>query len=197
MRFLIVCVNFHRRYLPVVQNWKKIISSGEIGKFIHGNIVYGKGLLTNGSHFINLAEYWIGDLENHKTLKTGLNYDDFDTETSFILESKKRRAILNINSIGGYHLRSGELDLWFEGGRICWLNNGNQLNFWPRKTTNNKLEIYDSLSQEPEVYFTEITKSQYYVLDLIYKNLYENKPYKIPCKLDDCIKTMELIFSAI
>ena len=54
---LIVFVNYVRRYLPLVKKWRDKIISGEIGSFLSGNIIYGKGLLTNGSHFINLAEY--------------------------------------------------------------------------------------------------------------------------------------------
>lgn len=29
-------------------------------------------------------------------------------------------------------LRAGELDLWFEDGRLCWLNHGQAIAFWPR-----------------------------------------------------------------
>jgi len=194
---LIICVNYIRRYLPIVNKWREIILSGKIGRFIYGNITYGKGLLTNGSHFINLAQYWLGEFENYKTLKKGLKYEEFDNETSFVLKLKNCNSMLNINSIGGHNLRAGEIDLWFEGGRICWLNNGNSLNFWSRESPKNNLETYDSLSKDPEVHFTEINKSQYYVLESIYKYFHENKKNILPCPLDSSIKTMELIFKAL
>ena len=62
---------------------------------------------------------------NSKSLLSEKIYDQFDKEVSFILKSKKYNSLLNINSIGGYQLRAGEIDLWFEKGRISWLNNGN------------------------------------------------------------------------
>ena len=193
---LTVFVNYIRRYLPLVEKWREIILSGEIGDFINGNIIYGKGLLSNGSHFINLAQYWLGKLQNHQTLKNELIYEGFDRETSLILKTDKNNALLNINSIGGYQLRAGELDLWFEKGRICWLNNGNSLYFWPRVSSRNSLENFDSLSVDPEVFFTEINKSQYYVLESISKHLYEDQKISSPCSLDDCMETMELIYKA-
>ena len=193
---LSICVNYVRRYLPLVQKWNEIIKSGKLGSFIYGNIIYGKGLLTNGSHFLNLAQFWLGKFEYLKTIKNDFAYDDFDRETSFILRSKKNNSLLNIHSIGGYKLRAGELDLWFEKGRICWLNNGNSLYFWPRVSSRNSLENFDSLSVDPEVFFTEITKSQYYVLESISKHLYEDQKISSPCSLDDCMETMELIYKA-
>ena len=193
---LIVCVNYIRRYLPLVKKWREKILSGEMGEFIHGSIIYGKGLLSNGSHFVNLAQYWLGNFRNYQTLKNKLIYEGFDRETSFILKSDKNNALLNIYSIGGYQLRSGELDLWFEKGRICWLNNGNSLCFWPRLSSRNSLETYDSLSTDPEVQITEITKSQFYVLESIYQNLYGNLKLPLPCSLEDCLETMDLMHKA-
>ncbi len=190
---LIVFVNYVRRYLPLVNKWRDIIISGEIGCFISGNIIYGKGLLTNGSHFINLAEYWLGKFKSVKTFENKLKYQEFDKEASFILKTKKNNSLLNILSIGGCKLRAGELDLWFEKGRLCWLNNGNALYFWPRLSSRSVLETYDSLSPDPEVHFTEITKCQYYVLDSINKYFYGDKESPIPCSIDDCIETMQLM----
>ena len=194
---LIVFVNYVRRYLPLVNKWRDKIISGEIGGFITGNIIYGKGLLTNGSHFINLAEYWLGKFKYEKTFKNELKYQEFDREASFILKTKENNSLLNILSIGGYKLRAGELDLWFEKGRLCWLNNGYSLHFWPRLSSKSTLENYDSLSQDPEVHFTEITKCQYYVLDTINKYYFGNKESPIPCSLDDCFETMQLMNYAL
>ncbi len=190
---LIVFVNYVRRYLPLVKKWRDKIISGEIGSFVSGNIIYGKGLLTNGSHFINLAEYWLGKFKYEKTLKNELKYQEFDKEASFILKTNENNSLLNILSIGGYKLRAGELDLWFEKGRLCWLNNGNSLHFWPRLSTKSVLETYDSLSQDPQVHFTEITKCQYYVLDSINEYIYGDTDSPIPCSIDDCLETMELM----
>ena len=57
-----VAVNYIRRWLPAVQTWRKRLQAGQLGNFLHGNLTYGKGLLSNGSHFVNLAESWLGPL---------------------------------------------------------------------------------------------------------------------------------------
>ena len=92
-------------------------------------------------------------------------------------------------------LRAGEMDLWFEKGRVCWLNNGRLLYFWPRSYLRNPLETFDSLSEDPKVNFTEITKCQYYVLESIKQYFYDNTT-TLHCSLDDCLETMELMHKA-
>ena len=59
---LVVAVNYIRRFLPVVLQLQAQMQTGTFGQLLHGHLVYGKGLLSNGSHFVNLAEAWLGPL---------------------------------------------------------------------------------------------------------------------------------------
>ena len=43
---------------------------------------YGKGLLSNGSHFVNLAEAWLGLLIIGDVLEYGPAFAGFDQEAS-------------------------------------------------------------------------------------------------------------------
>ena len=191
---LIVCVNYIRRYLPFFLDWKKIIESKKLGEFLHGNIVYGKGLLTNGSHFLNLAQGWLGGLKLFKKLNEGLIYSDFDKELSFILQHNKN-SFLGVYSLCSDDLRAGEVDLWFENGRVCLLNNGKSLYFWPRIKSNLEAERYDVLSEKPRIINTDILKYQYFVLVSIEKIFNIDVKVDLPCSIDDSIETMSLIDS--
>ena len=91
------------------------------------------------------------------------------------------------------NLRAGEIDLWFEGGRICWLNNGKSLYFWPRVKSILKSELYDSFSDTPRVFNTDMARYQYFVLDEIQKIFYSDAIIDMPCTLDDSIETMLLM----
>ena len=100
-------------------------------------------------------------------------------------------------SLCSNNLRAGEVDLWFEGGRICWLNNGNSLYFWPRVKSDLISESYDSLSNIPTIFNTNISKYQYFVLDEIQKIFNCDANININCSLDDCIETMDLMHTAL
>jgi predicted dehydrogenase len=56
-------VNYSRRFVPEFQDVKKLIDDQSFGKYVFGNGYYGKGVLHNGSHMINLLEYLIGDVK--------------------------------------------------------------------------------------------------------------------------------------
>ena len=194
---LVVCINYGRRYLPLVQNWSEIISSGKIGEFLYGNIIYGKGIISNGSHFLNLAQSWIKNLEYFQTFDKGEKINDFDREMSFFLRCKNNNSLLGLHSIGKNKLRAGEIDLWFEGGRLCLLNNGKSLYFWPRSNTKSPMETYDSLIEIPEIYSTKNEKSQYFVIDSIKKIFMNNDKINLPCSLNDGLETMSIINNAL
>ena len=102
-----------------------------------------------------------------QTFDEGKKINDFDKEISFILRSKNNNSLLSLHSIGKNKLRAGEIDLWFEGGRLCLLNNGKSLYFWPRLNTKSSLETHDSLRDIPKIYSTNNDKSQYFVIDSI------------------------------
>jgi len=60
-RNVAIAVNYSRRYSSVVQKLKSNLDQGRYGKprFIH--MFYGKGLLHNGSHALDLMRYLIGE----------------------------------------------------------------------------------------------------------------------------------------
>ena len=126
-----VAVNYIRRYLPVVLELQSLLKEGHLGDLIHGRLVYGKGLLSNGSHFVNLAEAWLGPLSSGAVLEQGPAFAGFDQEASLALTASSHNdAVLHVQSIGGAGLRAGELDLWFSQGRLLWSNDGSSVQWW-------------------------------------------------------------------
>ena len=57
-------VNYHRNYLPQTDHVIRLIKSGKFGDFLHGSLLYGKGLLMNGSHFLSLLRSFLGDVSD-------------------------------------------------------------------------------------------------------------------------------------
>lgn len=189
----IVAVNYVRNFLPLIKIWKEKLLNKSLGEFTYGHIVYGKGLLTNGCHFINLAQFLLGKFKFEKKIEEQNFKYDYDKEVSFTLRLCENNALMNIYSIGKSMLRAGEIDLWFEKGRLCLKNNGESLLFWPRLKSSSAFENYDSLSLESQIFPTEISKCQYYVLDSIKDAFSLNSQISNKFNFKESLDTMELI----
>lgn len=56
-----VVVNFPRRFSSAFRTVRDELASGELGRPILARILYGKGLLHNGAHAIDLLRFWLGE----------------------------------------------------------------------------------------------------------------------------------------
>jgi predicted dehydrogenase len=192
---MVVAVNYIRCYLSAVQKWKIRIQAGQLGRLICGQITYGKGLMTNGSHFVNLAEAWLGPMQFYRVQDEGSACLGFDREVSLELHALNHScAPVLVRSVGEYGLRAGEVDLWFEGGRLCWQNSQNNIVFW-RRASSGKSDDYVSLSEEPEYLPTAIDHYQHQVLENLHSVL--RKPGAIPlCSLLSASQTLKVLMPA-
>ena len=193
---LLVAVNYIRRYLPAVQAWQQRLQAGELGRFLHGQLTYGKGLLSNGSHFVNLAEAWLGPLAAGRLLDSGPVCQFFDRETSLeLVATDHGDAPLVVRSVGAAGLRAGELDLWFEGGRVCWFNDGSVIGHWSASCIAPG-DSHVALASTPALISTGMTHYQMAVAESIYKNLAGSGESPLRCSLNDGTDTLELLTSA-
>ncbi len=192
-RGLSVAVNYIRRYLPAVQNWQKRLQSGELGELLHGSITYGKGILSNGSHFVNLAEAWVGPLKLERIFAAGTTCFGFDREASVDFQVLNHSsAPLHMRSVGDSGLRAGEVDLWFRRGRLCWQNNGKAINFFRRMEPVDG-DNYAALVGEPEITCTNLDRYQFMVVDSLAKFLSDSANHPLQCSLSDGINTLKTL----
>ena len=189
-------VNYIRSWLPAVQHWRYRIESGELGNLIHGQLTYGKGLLNNGSHFVNLAQTWLGPLRYGKTLDRGESIQNFDREISCeLLSTNHDDAPLQVRSVGNSGLRAGELDLWFEQGRLCWPNHGQKIVFWPRGTPDEG-DSHVPLTNEAQHTETRISYYQLEVVEAMYRQLENPDQTPLRCCLKDGLDTLRTLAPA-
>jgi len=192
-----VAVNYIRRWLPAVQAWRRRIEAGDLGRLVHGSLTYGKGLLSNGSHFVNLAEAWLGPLVLGRVFDLGQSCLGFDRETSLeLLAADHDHAPLQVRSIGAAGLRSGELDLWFEGGRIRWPDHGRAIEFWSRCHPAHG-DTYAPLSSDPELYPTGLEHYQLEVVEALHRHLSDPIASPLSCDRDDALRSLQILAPAI
>ena len=80
-----VFVNYSRRFMDGFKTVRSVIC--DYGGFLSGTCYYGKGLIHNGSHMINLLDYLLG-LDDYEVTFKGLTICDFtqdDPSISFVL----------------------------------------------------------------------------------------------------------------
>lgn len=69
-----VIVNYRRRFDPAVMAVRKDIQSGRLGKVISASVYYTKGLFHNGSHAMDLARLFFGEMTS---ARAHFSVDDF------------------------------------------------------------------------------------------------------------------------
>lgn len=64
-------VNFIRRADSAVKNIKQKFIKKEIEMPVKGVVWYSKGMMNNGSHFLDLLQYWLGEIISIKKIQDG------------------------------------------------------------------------------------------------------------------------------
>lgn len=179
-----------------MQEWRRRLQAGELGRLLHGQLTYGKGLLSNGSHFVNLAEAWLGPLSMGQVIDSGFPCFGFDREVNLVLLAEHhRQAPLQVRSVGAAALRAGELDLWFEHGRLCWLNHGRSIAFWPRLDPASN-DSHAHLAAEPKLDPTGLEHYQLEVVEALHRHLQDPGASSLLCSFQDGLRTLEILAPA-
>lgn len=89
-------VNYTRRYDSTVQTLKGRIDSGGLGSIISTTIKYTKGILHNGSHAIDIANYLFGECLSGQPLGRVVDYAESDPTLSVTLQYAKCPEVLLI-----------------------------------------------------------------------------------------------------
>lgn len=82
-------VNYMRRSDPGVIEVKRRFDKGDIKSPIKGVVWYSKGFIHNGSHFINLLEYWLGAFQGSVMLNRGRSLNGIDEEPDVMVSFEK------------------------------------------------------------------------------------------------------------
>lgn len=76
-----VLVNFSRRFDTTVQTVKRALVRGQYGNVVAATGIYGKGILHNGSHMIDLARFLFGEVHASQALFSRADYDNASDKT--------------------------------------------------------------------------------------------------------------------
>ena len=163
-----LAVNYIRRFEPGGIALKRIIRSGEFGRFFKGVVWYSKGLLNNGSHFIDLLHFWLGGVTHVDIMAEGRRWDGRDPEPD---------VCIRFDEIPVYFLAGrdecfsvAEINLFGSGGTIRYAESGNRIELY-RTRPDPVFEGYTILSPDKEIIATDLKRYQWHVLEGLYSHL--------------------------
>ena len=161
-------VNYMRRVDQGVLEIKKRIESGEIISPIKANVWYSKGILNNGSHFIDLLSFWLGELKSTEIINGGRLWNNLDPEPDFKIEFNLGTAIFR--SAWEESFSHYTIELLSRSGRLFYDNGGNHIE-WQAKSKDPNFSGYNILSSHQEILKNSMDIYQWHIYDDIFKYL--------------------------
>jgi len=181
-----LAVNYSRRFIPEFQEIKKNISKDLYGDYITGTGYYGKGILHNGSHLIDLLLYFIGEVKESKYISSVFDYTKDDPSVSGLLFFNNNKDFF-LQYIDSNLYTVFEMDLFFKKKRISIKDPGCKIKEYDI-IEGQFVKGYKNMVKTKEI-VTSCKKSLYYSADNIYNHL--TKGEEIKCSIDDAYKTMQ------
>jgi len=181
-----VSVNYTRRFVPEIRRIRETIRNGDYGIFLTGTGYYGKGLLHNGSHVVDLLQFLVSDVD--EVAKTSETVDFYNHDPSV-------SALLTLRAGGVFYLRHidcrkfdvFELDLTFERKRIRICELGTVIEEY--SVGNNEVfDGYRTLNKDAE-YATEHSRAMFHAVVNIRNNLDQDVP--LICTLSESCDTVK------
>jgi predicted dehydrogenase len=181
-------INFPRRADPGIQEIKKLIQSEELSFPFKGNVWYSKGLRNNASHFLDLANFFFGEIKSLKTITPSVQSYNADFDVDFIAEYQNGSLIFRYLDYRNYNHYS--FDLYFSNASINYFPNGS-IDLKTSKERDLPLSFRNFLSDKPVVIEHGASKYQYHVLSEIFKEY--NCGSSALCRADEALSIQEKI----
>jgi predicted dehydrogenase len=180
-----VCINYKRRFVPEFQNIRNNIKSGIYGNYVTGTGYYGKGIIHNGSHLIDLLRFFIGEINDVRAV--GRTYD-------FSNDDPTVAAVLSFECGQPFYLQSAasnlftifEIDLIFEKKRVRIRDLGFVIEEYEIRD-NSIFSGYREMAQSGQ-YNTHLGDSLFFSVENIHNYLLKKE--NILCSLEDSYKTL-------
>ena len=184
--------NYMRRCDPGAIEIKQRIQAGEISFPMKANAWYTKGLLNNGSHFVNLLEYWIGNITSTALISRGRLWDNSDPEPDFKVDFELGAAIFRSaweESFSYYCV-----EILSNSGRLRYDSGGESIE-WLRVHADQNFSGYKILGGNRNVISNGMHIYQWHVYDQLCKHLSGMEAPR--CTVREALKTLESIYSVL
>lgn len=184
----VLLVNYMRRFEPGVLELRARIADGEFGEIFKGVVGYSKGLVNNGSHFVDLLTFLLGTVTESEILSSGRRWGGVDPEP----DAKLRFGAAEVYFLAAreecYSL--AEFELFGTRGRIAYRKGGASIQYW--KTADDPdFPGYTVLDAEAIEIRGDFMRYQWHVADHLHRHLLDGTP--LNSTGDTALATLEVI----
>lgn len=113
---VLLFTNYMRRCDSAVMEVRRRLTTGEIAGPIKGTCWYSKGLFNNGSHFLNLFQFWLGDVLDFQIIAPGRLWESHDPEPD--LKIKFELGEIYFCAVRAEHFTYHSVELIASNGRL-------------------------------------------------------------------------------
>ncbi|NPU86153.1 MAG: Gfo/Idh/MocA family oxidoreductase [Syntrophaceae bacterium] len=181
-------VNYIRRFEPGVLALRETLQRGDVGKIEKGVCWYSKGILNNGSHYIDLCRYLLGGVTDLFVEENTWNIQDSDPEPDVRICFEQ--APVYFLAAREECFSVGRLELMGTAGQVLYDDFGETIRI--RKSSADALFAgYRVLSRECIEIATDMSRYQWHVIDHLYRHLEAGEPF--PSDGRSALKTLAVI----
>jgi predicted dehydrogenase len=184
-----MAVNYMRRCEPGVSTLRDMISQGDLGEIYKGVVWYSKGILNNGSHFIDLLRYLLGEVTEVQVITTGGRWKQLDPEPDVRLTCGSTEIYFLAGREEHYSL--AEIELIATSGKISYESGGSRILHY-QCCDDPLFSEYRILSEEPYIIKNEFHRYQYHVVQDLADKL-NGKTEHLRSSGDTALMTLEII----
>jgi predicted dehydrogenase len=130
---VLLAVNYQRNWDRQLNRLGEAVTQGEFGQVELIRVLYSKGLVHNGSHFVSLLDRWFGNLEVRKILHA-FDVGAEEVKADFLASSPVASRIL-FHSIPEQTFVLNEVEVLWERGRLEMRRGGLDV-FWTDRQPN-------------------------------------------------------------
>lgn len=201
-----VMVNYSRRFLPRVMEFKNLLDTQEyidpkIG-IEHCRVIYGRGLKREACHAIDLMRFLFGEFREGRILNPKCSLDDYSekdrTYAAYLSFEKCPHVFLT--PVDGREMSVFEIDIFGKHHRSTFIDHGAHFNYFP-KIAEPIYGNYLTISPLPSKRLhTGLTKSLEYALTNAIDYIEKPQEVKLFCTDNDAIEVhriLESLYSTI
>jgi len=170
-----IIVNYTRRFIGQITKIKEDIESNKYGKYLNGIGYYGKGILHNGSHMIDLINYFFEEIKEYQIIDKYNDYYEEDPSVSGILTLKNSKKLI-IQYVDCKISTIFELDLFFEKCRVRISELGYKIEYFQAKESP-YFKGYTNYVESEEI-STELDRAMSNLVEHTYRVITENQKLK-------------------
>jgi predicted dehydrogenase len=144
---VLLAINYQRDWDRQSNQLKDAIQQGEFGRTELVRVLYSKGLVHNGSHFVSLLNRWFGNLQLER-IHSVLSSDQEDVKADFAAKCPTANRVI-FQYVPEKIYATNEIDVLFERGRLELRRGGLDI-FWTERHFDPLLPNDSALAQKSE-----------------------------------------------